>query len=205
MLGQNMTVETESEFAAWFIKNYEYFGLRFDPGPRYGHEWFTPFYDHPESKCVGFEMPTFASGFAYLASIIPSLVTVEEEVNWNGGAVWYQDYDVWNHQNNVQGWTMIERLRMGYGELRPFGQATVNVFHDTDLSILPAFLLAPLIYGWDAYYIPYDRGSFASISHDGYWTVSTETETDYLRLQAKLSVYAEDHWIRKQRLLTPRS
>jgi hypothetical protein len=199
-----MRVQTESEFAAYFSENYRYFGLRFDPGPRYGHEWFTPYYDHPEAKCVGLELPDTPSGFAYLAGIIPSLLTNFDGLNWTGGAVWYQDYDVWNHQNNVAGWTMIERIRAGYGELRPFGAATVNIFRDTDLSVLPAFLLAPLIYGWNAYYIPQDRGSFASISHDGFWTISTETEADHVGLQEKLSQYPADHWIRNQRLLQPR-
>jgi hypothetical protein len=187
------------------MEKYEYFGLRFDPGPRYGHEWFTPSYDHPEAKCTGFELPTFSAGLAYLAGNIPTLLTGFERDAWRGGAVWYQDYDVWNHQSNVEGWTMIERIRAGYGELRPFGMATVNIFRDNDLSILPAFLLAPLVYGWDAYYVSQDRGSFAFISHDGYWTISTETEADYAALQEKLSHYSEDHWIRNQRLLAPRS
>jgi hypothetical protein len=198
-----MTAQTESEFAAYFAKNYDFYGLRFDPGPRYEHEWFTPFYDHAECKCIGFEMPDSASGFAYLAGLIPSLVSIEHDTNWHGGAVWYQDYDVWDHQNNVQGWTMIERIRAGYGELRPFGKATVNVFRDTDLSILPAFLLAPLMYGWDAYYIPQERGTFASISHDGYWTITTETEVDFIQLQSKLSHYDNDHWLSKQHLRKP--
>jgi hypothetical protein len=100
---------------------------------------------------------------------------------------------------------MIERIRAGYGELRPFREATVNVFRDNDISILPAFLLAPLIYGWDAHYVSLDRGSFASISHDGYWCITTETEADYLKLQEKLLVYDEGHWIRNQRLLGPKT
>ena len=100
---------------------------------------------------------------------------------------------------------MIERIRAGYGEIRPFRMATVNIFRDNDLSILPAFLLAPLIYGWNAYYIPQDRGSFGFVSHDGYWAVSTETDADYAALQEKVSHYPKDHWILKQRLLEPRS
>jgi hypothetical protein len=199
-----MRVETEPEFAAYFAENHQYFGLRFDPGPRYGREWFTPFYDHAEARCIGLEFPDFPGGFAYLAGVIPSLVCEGGDAPWRGGAVWYQDYDVWNHQNNVAGWTMIERIRAGYGELRPFGMATVNIFRDNDLSILPAFLLAPLIYGWDAYYIPQERGSFAFISHDGYWTISTETDADFAALQEKLSMYEEGHWMREQRLLMPR-
>src|SRR5665213_1936450 len=200
-----MTAETESEFAAYFSEDYEYFGLRFDPGPRYGHEWFTPYYDHPQAKCTGFEIPSFPTGFAYLAGNLPSFLTGFERAYWKGGAVWYQDYDVWDHQNNVEGWTMIERIRAGYGEIRPFRMATVNIFRDNDLSILPAFLLAPLIYGWNAYYIPQDRGSFGFVSHDGYWAVSTETDADYAALQEKVSHYPKDHWILKQRLLEPRS
>jgi hypothetical protein len=165
----------------------DFLGLRFNPGPRYGREWFTPFYDHPEAKCTGFELPDNPSGLAYLAGLIPALMTNYESTNWTGGAVWYQDYDVWNHKNNVEGWTMIERIRAGYGELRPFSSATVNIFRDADSTILPAFLLAPLVYGWDAHYIPEERGSFAFISHDGYWCIATETESDYLKLQESIA------------------
>jgi hypothetical protein len=198
-----MTAETEKEFATYFMGNYAFFGLRFDPGPRYGHEWFTPLYDHAETKCVGFEIPNFPSGLAYLAGLIPTLVCADGGPSWRGGAVWYQDYDVWDHRNNAEGWTMVERIRAGFGELRPFGVATVNVFRDNDLAIVPAFLLAALIYGWDAYYIPQERGRFAKISHDGYWTVSTETEADYQNLQAQFERYEPDHWLHKQRLLKP--
>lgn len=200
-----MTAETQADFSAYLSQNYEHFGLRIDLTPRYGHKpWFSPSYDHPESKIIGFEVPDSASGFAHLAGLLPSLVSEDLNALWRGGAVLYQDYDVWDHQNNVQAWTMIERIRAGFGELRPFSQATVNVFRDNDLAILPAFLLAPLIYGWNAYYIPQDRGSFAFVSHDGYWTIATETEEVYAGLQKKLAFYPDDHWIRKQRLLSPR-
>jgi len=196
-----MTAETESQIAAFYNANLAYFGLKFESSSRFIRETFNPVYEHPEGKCVGFEMPDSPSGYAYLASVLPSLLTDFDRDNWRGGAIIYQDFDVWNHRNNVEGWTMIERIRAGYGELRPFREATVNVFRDNDISILPAFLLAPLIYGWDAHYIPLDRGSFASISHDGYWCITTETEADYSKLQEKLLVYDEGHWIRNQRLL----
>ena len=127
-----------------------------------------------------------------------------EPENWSGGAIVYQDFDVWSHKANVEGWTMIERIRAGYGELRPFNQATVNEFRDNDSQILPAFLLAPLIYGWDCFYIPYTRGTFAYISHDGYWCINTETDMDYQQLQCKLAIYEADHWLSKQRLRNPR-
>lgn len=198
-----MTAETEQEIAKFYNARKSYFGISFEPSNRFVRETFSPTYDNPESKCVGFELPDSPSGYAYLASILPSLLTGFDADNWTGGAVIYQDFDVWNHRNNVEGWTMIERIRAGYGELRPFSEATVNVFRDTDIFILPAFLLAPLIYGWDAHYVPLDRGCYASISHDGYWTVTTETEQDYARLQDKLLGYDADHWIRNQRLLGP--
>lgn len=196
-----MTAETEAELAAWYMNNIAYFGLSFEPSSRFTREVFTPRFLHSESKCLRFEMPDSPSGFAYLASILPSLLSGFDRDHWRGGAVVYQDFDVWDHRNNVEGWTMIERIRAGYGELRPFTEATANVFRDNDLSILPAFLLAPLIWGWDAFYLPLDRGSFASISHDGIWFIDTETESDHMQLLEKLSSYPKDHWLRSYRLM----
>ena len=188
-----MIAQTSEEFENYMTTNYEYYGLRFKQNSVKS----SPFYEHPEARWFNFKLPDYAGGFAYIAGAIPAIVSENSEFAWRGGAVWYQDYDVWSQQNNVEGRTMIERIRAGYGELRPFGKATVNVFRDTDLSILPAFLLAPLIYGWDAHYIPQERGIFVSISHDGFWDVSTETDADSQRFESKVKQYGLERWLRK--------
>jgi hypothetical protein len=199
-----MKSETETEYVDYMSRNQEWFGLCFDTGPRYGRIWHSPWYDNPEARSTGFLIPPEPSAIAYITVVLPTLMYNCDPLNWKGGAVWYQDFDVWNHEANVAGWKMIERIRAGYGELRPFDQATVNIFKDDDRTILPAFLLAPLIYGWDAYYIPQERGSFARISHDGYWAIETETEEAYQAIQEKIKAFGQEHFLVKQRVLQPR-
>jgi len=200
-----MTSETEIEYVSHMAANHAYCGLRFDPGPRYGRPWHTPWYDHTEARTLHFKHPANAPGFAYLARVMVELTDNSrlDSADWRGGAVWYQDYDVWDHRENVTGRTMIERIRAGYGELRPFGSATVNIFRDNDLAILPAFLLAPLIFGWDAYYISQERGAFAYISHDEYWTLTVETTARFEALVKKIGSHNEEHWLRDYREIEP--
>jgi hypothetical protein len=68
-----MTSETEIEYVSHMAANHAYCGLRFDPGPRYGRPWHTPWYDHTEARTLHFKHPANAPGFAYLARVMVEL------------------------------------------------------------------------------------------------------------------------------------
>jgi len=71
---------------------------------------------------------------------------------------------------------MIERMRMGYGELRPLGDANAHWFRSDEIAELAAFIVPCFVYGWDAYVLPSGKECFGFISHDQIWFVNARNQ-----------------------------
>lgn len=168
-----MTAQTLEEYKAYLKEDGRFHGIHWDDGPGL-HTYFV----HPEAKCTEIPFPNEASDFAYLAVSLPILSEMDR-VEWHGGTLVFTDWGIWSERANIAGYQMVERIRMSFGEMRPFGMATVNRFRRDEQPLLTSFILAALIYGWDAYYIPNYEGCFAYISHDGYCLIVTKRATDF--------------------------
>jgi hypothetical protein len=168
-----MTSETAEEYKAYLAKQKWIFNLSWDDG-----RVFHPFYESDQAKCVEFPFPKKASAFAYAAVTLPLLSEIDR-VEWGGGTLVYADWGIWDQRASIAGYQMVERIRATFGEHRPFHVAPVNHFRADELPLLTNFILAALIYGWDAYYIPRYRGCFAFMSHDEWGCVVTEREEDF--------------------------
>jgi hypothetical protein len=169
-----MTALTIEEYMAYLAKDSQFFNLKWQS---WGNS-FSPYYDNPEAKCVEMPFPKEASGFANLAVYLP-ILTKMDAVEWGGGTLIFTDWGIWDQQASLAGYQMVERIRSTFGEHRPFNVATVNRFRQDEHLILTNFILAALIYGWDAYYIPNYRGCFVHISHDEWCCVVTERNEDF--------------------------
>jgi hypothetical protein len=85
-------------------------------------------------------------------------------------------------QLEKSGWRLVERMRMGFGELRPIGVANGHWFREDELADLAAFIVPCFVYGWDAYIVPSNANCFAFISHDEFWCVATRKPETHARL-----------------------
>jgi hypothetical protein len=158
---------------------------------RGAHGWFyaihwedgksRPYYVHPEAKCTEVPFPHEAGQFGHLAVTLPMLCEMDR-VEWGGGTLIFTDWGIWSESANVAGYQMVERIRSSFGELRPFEVATVNLFRRDEHPLLTSFILAALIYGWDAYYVPNYGGCFVHISHDEYCLIVTKTTEDFEKI-----------------------
>ncbi|HEV2464038.1 MAG TPA: hypothetical protein VGT04_09550 [Acidobacteriaceae bacterium] len=165
-----MTAETLEEFKGHLADNYSIFKIRWD-GRR-------PLYENPEAKCIEIPFPKAAGEFAHLATRLPTLSPMDA-AEWDGGALVYTDWGIWDQSASLAGYQMVERIRSTFGEHRPFNVATVNRFRADEQPLLANFILAALIYGWDAYYFPNYGGCFAHISHDEWCCIVTESNEDF--------------------------
>jgi len=172
-----MTAETIEEFKANLAKKSWTLNIKWQS---WGNS-FSPYYDNPEAKCIEIPFPKKASEFADFTVNLPTL-TEMDAVEWAGGTLVFTDWGIWNQQANLAGYQMIERIRSTFGEHRPFHVATVNRFRQDERLLLANFILASLIYGWDAYYIPNYRGWFAHISHDEWCCAVTECEENFKQI-----------------------
>ena len=66
---------------------------------------------------------------------------------------------------------MVERMRMGFGDLRPLGEANAHWFRSDEVAELAAFIVPCFVYGWDAYLVPSGGDCFGFVSHDEFWCV----------------------------------
>ncbi|HEY6444841.1 MAG TPA: hypothetical protein VIY53_00160 [Acidobacteriaceae bacterium] len=168
-----MTSETSEEYKAYLEKENWIFNLAWDEG-----RIFHPFYENDQARCVELPFPEKASEFAYLAVTLP-LLREMDRAEWGGGTLVYADWGIWDRRASIAGYQMVERIRATFGEHRPFDVAPVNHFRSDEFPLLTNFILAALVYGWDAYYIPNYRGCFAFISHDEWGCIVTEREEDF--------------------------
>lgn len=166
-----MTAETLEELKAYLADNYWIFKIKWDNNRR-------PFYENPESKCVEIPFPRTAGEFAHLATTLPILSPMDG-AEWSGGTLVFTDWGIWNQSASLAGYQMVERIRSTFGEHRPFNVATVNRFRADEGLLLTNFILAALIYGWDAHYIPNYGGCFAHISHDEWCCIVTENNENF--------------------------
>jgi hypothetical protein len=175
-----MTAETIEEYKAYLAANHWAFNLKLDE-----NRLFSPYYDNPETKCVELPFPTKASRFAHLA-VTFHLLSGMDSAQWGGGTLIYTDWGIWDQRGNLSGYQMVERIRATFGEYRPFATAPVNRFRGDEQFLLPNFVLAALVYGWDACYVPNYGGCFAYISHDEWGCIVTETQKDFENISAPL-------------------
>ena len=108
---------------------------------------------------------------SYASRLLSLLGCSGDESGFYGALLWLRLWNIGSPQNEKSGWKMVERLRMGFGELRPLGEANAHWFRSDEVAELAAFIVPCFVYGWDAYVSPSGGDCFGFISHDGYWSV----------------------------------
>lgn len=141
---------------------------------------FCPYYEHPDSACVEIPWPSTSGEFASFATTLP-LLSDMDVAEWGGGTLVYTDWDIWDQDASLAGYQMVERIQMSFSEHRPFGVAPAFEFRADERLLMANFVLAAMIYGWDAYYFPRYSGYFVHISHDEYACLVTETSEVFER------------------------
>jgi hypothetical protein len=131
------------------------------------------YYDSPKASCISLSYPETPLRVTYVARLISMLGTGSDEAQFNGSLLWVRLWTIGSPQLEKSGWRLVERMRMGFGELRPLGTASGHWFRSDEIADLAAFIVPCLVYQWDAYVVPANAGCFAFISHDGFWCVAT--------------------------------
>lgn len=140
------------------------------------------YYNTPEANCITLRYPETPLRVTYLARLISMLGTEGDEANFNGALLWIRYWNSGSSQLEKSGWRLVERIRMGFGELRPLGVANGHWFRSDEIADLAAFIVPCFVYGWDAYIVPSNAGCFAFISHDEFWCVANRKSEVHARL-----------------------
>jgi hypothetical protein len=137
-----------------------------------------------EASCIRLNYPETPLRVTYAARLLSMLGTFADESRFNGALLWLRLWNIGSAQLEKSGWKMVERMRMGFGELRPLGEANVHWFRSDEVAELAAFIVPCFVYGWDAYVMPSTGDCFGFISHDEYWDVVARNQESRERLLA---------------------
>jgi hypothetical protein len=161
-----MNVFTDDEACEFETKNAWASGLRISPTD-------DIFYDSEGASCFRLTYPETPRRVTYAARLLSMLGAFEgDESTFNGALLWLRLWEIGSPQLEKAGWKMIERMRMGYGELRPLGEANAHWFRSDEIAELAAFIVPCFVFGWDAYILPSGGHTFGFVSHDGFWSIS---------------------------------
>jgi hypothetical protein len=174
-----MNVMTDAEVREFEDKNSWSSGIRIDEAGNF-------YYDKQEANCLTFGYPETPLRVTYFARLISMLGTQDDETHFYGALLWIRLWTIGSPGLEKSGWKIVERMRMGYGELRPLGKANGHWFRSDELVDLAAFIVPCFVYGWDTYIVPARGDCFVFISHDGFWCIATRTTELYAQLLKNL-------------------
>jgi hypothetical protein len=137
-----------------------------------------PFFPDPNASCIDLEYPAKLERLPYLARQLATLGY--EEHDFQGALLWFTEWGVWNTAEEGVGYRLVEDLHSAAGQPKSFEAGPGHRFRADELTETIGMLLLPMIFGWDAVYVPqWSYGTdqfFLHVSHDSYVTIVTRTK-----------------------------
>lgn len=146
------------------------------------------FFAHPEAGCIDIEYPSKAEGLPFLARCLATLGYEPE--HFRGALLWFTEWGVWQPLDEGIGYRIIEAMNSASGQPKSFEASPGHLFRADELQEAIAMLLQPMIFSWDALFVPsWSYGYhqfFLHVSHDSFFTVVTRTKEFYDKAFARL-------------------
>jgi hypothetical protein len=149
------------------------------------------FYTHPEASCIAIKYPAELEKLAFFARVIATLGY--EPWHFSGAFLWIHQFGIWNEAVEGIGYRIIEQMNQAAGQPSAFEVSAGHEFRADELSEAVGMLLQPMIFSWDAFYLPqwsWGTGEFfIHISHDSYLVVVTKTKAFHEKALSELAIY----------------
>lgn len=121
-------------------------------------------YTHPEAAQFTIRFPKSVEQLPYFVHRI-SLLGYGQQY-FMGAQIWFTDTGIWNEFQEGIGYQILESVNTAAGQPMSFCKAVGYDFRADELVKALGVLIQPMVFGWDAYYLP--RGYyeyFLQISH----------------------------------------
>jgi hypothetical protein len=142
------------------------------------------FFTHPEASCIDLEYPPKLERLPYFARLLAAIGY--EDQDFGGALLWFTGWGVWNLRDEAMGYRIVEAMHRAAGQPKSFETAPGHRFRGDELQDAVAMLMQPMVFGFDAYYLPqwsYGTGEFfLYVSHDSFVSVVTRTREFYERV-----------------------
>jgi hypothetical protein len=143
-------------------------------------------YESPTVFGMSIKMPLESGPVMALGS---GLLAFEANVEFYGGLLWLANWDIGTPLVERAGLKIIEQMRRGYGNCSSIENAPGNLFRTDEIADLHAFLCLPMLFGWDAYFVPRGTRYFAYVRSNGFLYLVTDEEETYTRLLSHLAYW----------------
>lgn len=170
-----MRVLSDAEIQEWF-------GRTSRLGPEYVQcDEDGLFYVHPEANCIDVEYPPKLERLPFLARYLATIGY--EDWDFRGALLWVANWGIWNPQDEALGYRIVEAINRSAGQQQSFESSPGHLFRSDELVETAGMLLQPMIFGWDAFYMPmWSCGNyqfFLYVSHNSFVSVVTLTKDFY--------------------------
>ncbi|MFZ0521617.1 MAG: hypothetical protein WAL95_11375 [Candidatus Acidiferrales bacterium] len=149
-------------------------------GDEYVHydEERTPFFTHSEAASIDVEYPPKLERLPFFARYLSTIGY--DDWDFQGALIWFTEWGVWNLSDEGVGYRIVERMHVAAGQSASFEVAPGHEFRADELTDAVGMLMQPMIFGWDAFYLPrwsYGTGQFfLHVSHDSFVNIVTRTK-----------------------------
>ncbi len=146
------------------------------------------FYTHPEASCIRVPYPPELERLAFFARHMSTLGY--EPWHFNSALLWVHQFGIWNSAVEGIGYRIVEQMNRAAGQPAAFETSQGHEFRADELTEAAAAFLQPMIFSWDAYYLPqwsWGTGEFfIFVSHDSYLVVVTKTKAFHEKVFSEL-------------------
>jgi hypothetical protein len=147
------------------------------------------FYTHPEASCIAVEYPQELERLPFFARLISTLGY--EPWHFTGALLWIHQFGLWNEAVEGIGYRIVEKMNQAAGQPSAFEVSQGHEFRADELDDAVGMLLQPMIFGWDAFYLPqwsWGAGEFfIHISHNSYVVVVTKAKAFHEKILSQLT------------------
>jgi len=147
------------------------------------------FFTDPEANCIDLEYPPKLERLPFFARFLATVGY--ESRDFEGALLWFTEWGVWSSSDEAVGYRIVEAMHRAAGQPKSFEIGPANVFRADELQDAIGMLLQPMVFGWDAYYLPrWSYGThqfFLHVSHDSFVSVVTWTKEFHDRVFSLLT------------------
>ncbi len=162
-----MTSEPFEEFKAGIEASDWHYGITFNR--------LRPSFKSSDATFLRLKFPTSPGKVGYAANLSATLSSnYYDRSHFDGAALWFAD-EPFSQWEQAAGRVVIDRIRAGFGDLRPFSFDLVHHFRSEEIELLTAFMILGTVLAWDFYVLSPRGDCIVLMSHDELFGVFVKT------------------------------
>ena len=128
---------------------------------------------------IRLQTPVAATARVALTEVLLTSDLLVESGARCGCLVWLQDWDIWSESVERVGRQLLAGLRGGSALNEEVRSAPAHALDADEFAAAQALIAIPLLFEWDAYWVPENARHLAWITHDGRVEVRFRTQEDF--------------------------